>query len=1219
MKISNRFAAISGLFCVLSTPVLADTYDLAQQFSTTSNPSGVWSYGAKRGDAGAFVAGTYSPDGNYKVWATSAVAGDGAHLWRNDSTATAFGNPPGQVSLHGGPTDGNSVVRFTAPRNTAYAVKVKFFAGDAGETQGKIWKNGTLLYHAPLTSINPEFFQRVPLAAGDTLDVTVERNGNYGAGNTPVSFTVQDDAQTDSTFSFVNSYGAYGAGSGQLNGPTGIEVDGNGDIYTADKFNHRIQKFSSSGIFIGDFGSFGTGDGQFNQPMHPTIDRYGNIYVADNWNHRIQIFSGSGIYLGQFGSRGSGNGQLYYPRGMAFDSEGNLYVADQSNSRIQKFTSSGVFIGKFGSFGTGNGQFNAPSDVAIDASGNVFVADLGNNRIQVHSPAGDYIRTIGTFGLENDQLNGPYSVAIDKTGNLIIVDFYNRSIKKFTTAGTYIGSTGSFGSALGQFDGPLGVAVDLSNNVYVADFYNHRIQKFRTSIEAPKQYYTPVTSVGLTFNPHSVEEVSANVFIATDLSNSLFNATNLTGSVTSTVVNNTNPTSTVRHSNGDLYVVNYGAHVIRRYSYPSYSLVATYAGYGNGVGQLNFPVGICQEANGNLLVTEHGSNRVQRFTPNGQSLGVVAVYGAGLGQVMTPQAVCADPSGYFYVVDLYMNRVTKYTSTGQYVLSFGSLGSGNGQFNAPDGIVYDAQTGYLVVADRDNHRLQTFTTSGVFVASISNGPATGGGTYQFHQPGQLTNAQGRIVVPMQTTGRFSVFTAADTTDPSLTISTPAANANGWHKNAVTASFSVIDANPSKVVYSLDDSANNVLMTASPSVTISTDGIHSLEAHAVDYWLNGSTTQTATIKVDITSPSASLTTPTNNTVLVTASDATSGVSAIYITVDNGTEAIQSGATTLTSGTHTIAWRVLDNAGNQTTGSQTVNVLANVSSLTFASTTVYAGETTTGTVTLSGVAPTGGQVVTLASNNSSATAPSTVTVPAGETSATFTLSTTAVSSATTATITATSNISTATRNVTIQPARVRSLNLSASSVTSGGSLTGTVALSAAAGTGGAVVTLMASSAAVSIPATVTVPEGATSVSFTINAKGVAELTNVTILALSGGTHARDYLIVNPEAGVTIPTMQSVSLSPPSVIGGASTTATITLSGVAPANGVAVNLYASNGLVAMMSNTVLVPAGSRSVTVPITTVAVQTLQTIRINAYTRAADNKSQLLRVARPNGR
>jgi hypothetical protein len=93
----------------------------------------------------------------------------------------------------------------------------------------------------------------------------------------------------------------------------------------------------------------------------------------------------------------------------------------------------------------------------------------------------------------------------------------------------------------------------------------------------------------------------------------------------------------------------------------------------------------------------------------------------------------------------------------------------------------------------------------------------------------------------------------------------------------------------------------------------------------------------------------------------------------------------------------------------------------------------------------------------------------------------------------------------------------------------------------------------------------------------------------------------------------------LSPPSVIGGASTTATITLSGVAPANGVAVNLYASNGLVAMMSNTVLVPAGSRSVTVPITTVAVQTLQTIRINAYTRAADNKSQLLRVARPNGR
>ena len=76
-------------------------------------------------------------------------------------------------------------------------------------------------------------------------------------------------------------------------------VDGSSNVYAADSFNSRVQKFSSSGIYLAQFGTVGTGNGQFgpNSPTGVTVDKDGNVYATDNDNGRVQKFDSNGNFL----------------------------------------------------------------------------------------------------------------------------------------------------------------------------------------------------------------------------------------------------------------------------------------------------------------------------------------------------------------------------------------------------------------------------------------------------------------------------------------------------------------------------------------------------------------------------------------------------------------------------------------------------------------------------------------------------------------------------------------------------------------------------------------------------------------------------------------------------------------------------------------------------------------------------------------------------------
>src|SRR5205809_4696198 len=183
--------------------------------------------------------------------------------------------------------------------------------------------------------------------------------------------------------------GGKGSGRGQFDSPTGIAVDGSGNVLVADTGNGRIEQFSPTGAFLSIIGTKGSGQGQLGQPNGIAIDRVGNIYVADAGNHRVLTLKPEGTFIAEWKGPELGfNG----PRRIAIGPDDSIYVADQGHSRIVKFNPDGTVVTGWGSKGNGDGQFNDPTSLAVDPVTNkIYVADPINKRIQVFDSNGKFL------------------------------------------------------------------------------------------------------------------------------------------------------------------------------------------------------------------------------------------------------------------------------------------------------------------------------------------------------------------------------------------------------------------------------------------------------------------------------------------------------------------------------------------------------------------------------------------------------------------------------------------------------------------------------------------------------------------------------------------------------------------------------------------------------------------------------------------------------------
>ena len=296
-------------------------------------------------------------------------------------------------------------------------------------------------------------------------------------------------------------------------------------------------------------------------------------------------------------------------------------------------------------------------------------------------------------------------------------------------------------------------------------------------------------------------------------------------------------------------------------------------------------------------------------------------------------------------------------------------------------------------------------------------------------------------------------------------------------------------------------------------------------------------------------------------------------------------------------------VLISATGGITQSETLSVSPWLSGIFLLSTSIVGGSNETTAVLLNDIAPPGGMVVALSSSNPSAVpVPATVTVPQGSPKAVFSLATSAVSVNTSVTLTASFNGTSATTSMTLMPA-LSTVSLSRNTVMGGNNAGGTVVLRGPAYAGGVTVALSSSDTSVaSVPPSVTVPAGATAASFTIATYSTSNPTAVTITASNNGTVKSATLTVTP------PTVSSLSISPASVKGGLTATATVRMTGPAPTGGSSVTLTSSSPAVAAVPSTVTIPQGASSATFKISTAAVASSTVVQITATYNAAKTSS-----------
>ena len=278
--------------------------------------------------------------------------------------------------------------------------------------------------------------------------VAIDTKGNVYVADTGNNRIREIDAKSH-VITTVAGNGAAGfsgdngiATGAELDGPTGIAVDGHSDLFVADTNNCRVREVpTASGIssvapIAGDIytiagkGTCGdSGDGhrapaaELRLPAGVAVDAKGDVFVSDEGNRLVRevptasgtnytiamsagciyTVAGSGSYNPYFGDdlpAASDAAALSFPTGIAVDAAGNLFVADTygrsvreiaaaNNSAYDLTAQAGAMYTVAGAGpaesptagGAPGSRLVYPAGVALDANGNVFVADIGNNTV----------------------------------------------------------------------------------------------------------------------------------------------------------------------------------------------------------------------------------------------------------------------------------------------------------------------------------------------------------------------------------------------------------------------------------------------------------------------------------------------------------------------------------------------------------------------------------------------------------------------------------------------------------------------------------------------------------------------------------------------------------------------------------------------------------------------------------------------------------------------
>jgi hypothetical protein len=552
-----------------------------------------------------------------------------------------------------------------------------------------------------------------------------------------------------------------------LNNPMGLALDGSGNLYIADAYNHRVLSYASGSIIAtrvyGQAGSFSTNTANYggasanslNMPAGVAVDGIGNVIVADLLNHRVLTYAGTSTtatrVYGQGGSftskdankDGISGNSLNMPIAVLADGSGNLFVTDLSNHRVLCFPSASTTATRVygqdafnvGSANKGSStsasSLSNPFGLAMDSSGSLYVADESNNRVLRYAnplSADDVYGQGGVFttntenkdGRSANSLNWPSATAVDSSGDLYVADTNNHRVLYYpagsSTATRVYGQLGSFSSNTPNKDGvsansldtPGGIALDSHDNLYVADTYNCRVLFYLNGSNVATRVYGQGGNYNTRYNTICDTGLFGPGGVAVDSNDNLYVADSMNNRVLYYASGSI--TATRVYGQGGSFITNHYANV--------------------NADSLWNPNAMALDSSGNLYVADTYNHRVLYY--EGTSITATRVYGQlddfnthvdNKGDISAdsfygPYGVALDSGNNLYVADLGNHRVLYFAagdsspSTADLVYGQGESfstndinkgGLGAKSLNNPCGVT--VARGSLYVADQANHRV----------------------------------------------------------------------------------------------------------------------------------------------------------------------------------------------------------------------------------------------------------------------------------------------------------------------------------------------------------------------------------------------------------------------------------------------------------------------------------------------------------------------------------
>ncbi|HWP56219.1 MAG TPA: hypothetical protein VN476_18950 [Pyrinomonadaceae bacterium] len=521
----------------------------------------------------------------------------------------------------------------------------------------------------------------------------------------------------------TGSRGATGDGgqatNAELNQPAGLAVDSSGQLFIADEGNERVRKVSVDGRIstVAGKGVAGfSGDGgraiaaQLSSPSGVAVDGAGNLFIADRWNNRIRKVTPHGKIMtvagnGQNGNKGDGqlavSAELRKPVDVAVDEAGKLFIADYGNDRVRRVNSDGNIATV--------ARVSYPTALTVDRDGTLFVIDSANDCI--FKIAEGNFSTLVCARADNDRpslrSSGKNGIAVDRAHNLYVADNSTKTITKMGQSGavTTVFTGGKAGVELALttlLNQPAAVAADAAGNIYIAERGGNLVRKVSPSGTIAEFAGTglpgysgdggPATRFRL-WKPEGLTVNALGELFIADTGNNLIRKVDAAGVITTIAGSGGgggfsgdggpairaelhSPMALAFDLRGNLYFADTFNHRIRKID--GRGIITTVAGNGADKSQegnvgdggpavkasLQFPRGVAVDTDGNVIIADTGNGRIRKVNQNGT---ISTLFGKNFGaadknvdtSLRDPVAVAIDRQGNIFVADRLNRQVIK--------------------------------------------------------------------------------------------------------------------------------------------------------------------------------------------------------------------------------------------------------------------------------------------------------------------------------------------------------------------------------------------------------------------------------------------------------------------------------------------------------------------------------------------------------------------------------